>query len=523
MTRAGIVQGTQPTMYRAGTTAASTDTGAADNGCIDGWGSAPGFARALDRHPGRHAPTSGWRARLAAIDWTPDLGRDIGSRDWWRGVGSAALLCGAALATWPGIRPIPVHAATLPAPDRLIAREQTIRPMAWGSDTARHSGPTRRARPLAAAPERPRIETTATMGQGDSFTRLLERNGVAAREAARIASMAGEAVALPAIRPGTRIDLILGRRPSAGAPRPVERIAFRAALDLRLEFARSGSALRMTRVPIAVDETPLRVRGRVGDRGIYRAATAAGAPAAAIQAYLRVIAGQISLTEDVRASDSFDIIVARRRAATGEAELGELLYAGLNSGNRARLQMLPWTVDGRSQWFEASGVGEQRAGLAMPVSGRATSSYGMRRHPILGYVRMHAGMDFGAPYGSPIYAVTDGTVNYAGYRGGYGQFVRIDHGRGMATGYGHMSRIAARQGQQVRRGDVIGYVGSTGLSTGPHLHYEMYRNGQPINPATAQFTTRAALSGPQLAAFRARLRDLTKPSATAPTTRPLRR
>ena len=102
-------------------------------------------------------------------------------------------------------------------------------------------------------------------------------------------------------------------------------------------------------------------------------------------------------------------------------------------------------------------------------------------------------MDFGAGYGAPIYAVTDGVIAYAGRKGGYGNFVQINHGGGLATGYGHMSRIATSSGQRVRRGQIIGYVGSTGLSTGPHLHYELYRGGRAVNPMSVKFTQRAQL------------------------------
>lgn len=165
-----------------------------------------------------------------------------------------------------------------------------------------------------------------------------------------------------------------------------------------------------------------------------------------------------------------------------------------------------WGKEG--QFFEASGVGEQRSGLLAPVPGRKTSSYGMRRHPILGYKRMHAGIDFRASYGSPIYAVTDGVVQFAGRHGGHGNYVKLSHGGGLGTGYAHMSRIAVRSGQNVRRGQVIGYVGSTGLSTGPHLHYEMYRNGRTVDPSSVQFVNRAQLAGAELQSFRAQLAKL---------------
>jgi murein DD-endopeptidase MepM/ murein hydrolase activator NlpD len=132
----------------------------------------------------------------------------------------------------------------------------------------------------------------------------------------------------------------------------------------------------------------------------------------------------------------------------------------------------------------------------------------MRRHPILGYRRMHSGMDFRAGYGTPIVAVADARVVSAGRAGGCGNAVRLDHGGGLATRYCHMSRMAVRAGQGVRRGQVIGYVGSTGLSTGPHLHYEMYRNGRAVNPASVRFVTRAQLSGEELRRFRSALADL---------------
>lgn len=121
---------------------------------------------------------------------------------------------------------------------------------------------------------------------------------------------------------------------------------------------------------------------------------------------------------------------------------------------------------------------------------------------------MHSGVDFGAPYGSPIYAVSDGVIAYAAHKGGYGNFVQVNHGGGLATGYGHMSRFAVRPGARVRQGQIIGYVGSSGMSTGPHLHYELYRGGKAINPLSLKFMQRAQLSGADLANFRAKLNRL---------------
>jgi len=121
---------------------------------------------------------------------------------------------------------------------------------------------------------------------------------------------------------------------------------------------------------------------------------------------------------------------------------------------------------------------------------------------------MHKGLDIAAPYGAPIYAVLDGRVASAGRNAGYGNFVKLGHAGGLASGYGHMSRIAVRPGMQVRQGQVIGYIGSTGLSTGPHLHWEMWRNGQSINPRSLSFTQVARLSGEDLRAFRRQVATL---------------
>ena len=130
----------------------------------------------------------------------------------------------------------------------------------------------------------------------------------------------------------------------------------------------------------------------------------------------------------------------------------------------------------------------------------------MRYHPILHYERFHAGLDFGAPYGSPIVAAADGQVIAAGWAGGYGNEVQIAHGGGVVSLYGHMSGIVARPGEVVRQGQVIGYVGSTGLSTGPHLHFEIKVNGQAVNPLDVRLQTVSQVNPREIAAFKARLK-----------------
>jgi murein DD-endopeptidase MepM/ murein hydrolase activator NlpD len=146
--------------------------------------------------------------------------------------------------------------------------------------------------------------------------------------------------------------------------------------------------------------------------------------------------------------------------------------------------------------------------MAWPVAGRITSGFGLRVHPILRFARMHRGIDFGAGYGAPIVAAADGQITRAGWAGGYGRQVRIAHSGGISTSYSHMSRLVVEPGSSVRQGQLIGYVGSSGLSTGPHLHYEVYRNGAAVNPLGVKFASRALLEGPELEQFKARLAQL---------------
>jgi murein DD-endopeptidase MepM/ murein hydrolase activator NlpD len=449
------------------------------------------------------------------FDLVVDLGSRIGSRVWFRGAFTCAALCGTALWLAPGFDPIPAASAR-PLADAQFAqaRSLAISPLALGADTGRRMAPGEAVEPLLDRPERPTVEMVATVGEGDGFVRALERAGVAQKEADEVAKLVSGVVPLDQLKAGTSMNIVLGRRASRTVARPLASLSLRARFDLKLSLKRAGAKLALTRTPISVDSTPLRIQGQVGS-SLYRSARAAGVPAKAVEAYIRAVAGQTSIS-DLTSGDRFDIILEHRRAATGESETGRLLYAGLDRGAAGKdLKLMQWEQGGRSEWYEASGVGRESGALQRPVPGTVSSNFGMRRHPILGYSRMHKGLDFRAGYGTPILAATDGRVAAAGWAGGYGNQVRLAHSGGLVTSYSHMSRIAARPGSRVRQGQVIGYVGSTGLSTGPHLHYELLKDGVPINPAAVKFVSRAQLDGESLAAFQARLKTLlaVKPGA----------
>jgi murein DD-endopeptidase MepM/ murein hydrolase activator NlpD len=462
---------------------------------------------------GRAAPvplTPSFLDRLGTVDWVPDLGAQIGSRVWWRGAATCLALCAAALALSPaglapGWRAIP---GAIPAPlagdawDE--ARATGVAPLAWGADTGRRMAANDLVAPLAESPERPLIELSATLGSGDAFDRALVRAGVGRGDAKAAAALVAQTGGLGDIAEGTRIALTLGRRPDRTVARPLQTLKMRARFDLSVTITRGAGGLTMARQPIAIDHTPWRVQGLVGT-SLYRSARAAGVPAKVVESYIRALATRLSIGRDVDAADTFDIIVERQRAATGETRTGGLLFAGLDQG-RKRIGLLQW--GDRKAWFDANGQTERHGAMGLPVAGRVTSRFGMRMHPLMGFMRMHKGIDIGAPYGTPIHAAMDGVVAQAGRNAGYGNFVKLAHGGGLASGYGHMARIAVGRGTRVRAGQVIGFVGSTGMSTGPHLHWEVWRGGASVNPRSIAFAQVGQLSGRALHAFKARMAHL---------------
>lgn len=449
------------------------------------------------------------RKRLRDIDLVVDLAEEPLSRRWWGGAATLTFLC----ATVAVLAPAPFEPLPAASPDRVGSAEAeqygelAIAPLAAGSGTGGRMAETAMVEPLAQAPDRPSIELFARLGNGDTIAQLLARAGVGYAEAGQAARLIASA-APGGVAPGTSVSIRLGRRSPSGA-RPVERIALRAGLDLNIAVTGGANGLQLSASRIAVDSTPLRVRGRVGD-GLYWSLRASGVSPQAAGEYLRALATQIDVGADVSPDDRFDLILANRRAASGESQEGPLLYAAIDRTAGPDIRLMKWNLGGRADWMDVKGAGRQVSSAIWPVAARITSGFGMRYHPILHFGRMHKGIDFGAHYGQPIVATADGQVTRAGWAGGYGRQVRLAHGGGMATSYNHMSRIIVEPGTLVHQGQVIGYVGSSGLSTGPHLHYEVYRNGVAVNPMGVKFGSSAVLAGDELARFKARLEQLMK-------------
>lgn len=453
-------------------------------------------------------PAHGLAARLstrfADFEFAPDLGSRIGSLTWYRGAATCVGLITAALLLAPGFEN-PIY-GSVPAPlsgaEWDATQAQAIKPLGMGSATGVRVAANNLVTPLTDTPERPTLEGTAKLISGGALLATLMRSGIGKTDANAVSAMITNAVAAGDIQPNAMLDYTLGRRVDKSQPRPLEKLEMRARFDLKLEVARNGGALSLKQIPIAIDRTPLRIQGTIGS-SLYRSARAAGAPAKAVESYIRTLASRVPVSR-LGSNCQFDIILGQARAETGEVQLGSLMYAGVN-GCANQVRLAPFEQGGKTTWFDGAGKGSSTGAMAMPANGRFSSAFGMRRHPILGYVRMHKGVDIAAPWGSPVFAASDGVVQFAGRASGYGSLIRISHGGAYGTGYAHLSRIYVRNGERVRRGQRIGAVGNEGLSTGPHLHYELYKNGVAVNPRSVSFTSTQELTGGDLGEFKAQL------------------
>ncbi|WP_144187004.1 M23 family metallopeptidase [Elioraea rosea] len=353
--------------------------------------------------------------------------------------------------------------------------------------------------------------------RGDTLIALLGRAGLASADAHAAAAAIAPHLAPRDLRPGHELYIF----PSSNPSRPLAAFAIEPSSDRRITVF----AVEDGRFTASVEEIE-RVRHLVRAEGaitssFYEDMERASVPPALVMGLIRAFSNSLDFQRDIQAGDRFAVMFERWRDSDGGLmDHGDVLYAELESAGKVHRIWRFEGRDGRVDWFDENGVSVRRSLLRTPLdAARISSRFGMRRHPILGYGRMHQGIDFAAPTGTPVYAAGDGRVAFAGRRGGYGTTVVINHAGGTSTLYAHLSAIqrGIRPGSAVRQGQVIGRVGSTGMSTGPHLHFEVHRNRTPINPAVAQVLPPPRLAGPDLAAFqRTRARAERQFAALAP-------
>ena len=253
-----------------------------------------------------------------------------------------------------------------------------------------------------------------------------------------------------------------------------------------------------------IEMVATRTQGTINS-SLYVAAVDAGMPVAVLMEMIRAFSFDVDFQREIQKGNTFEILFDRAYTMDGElVREGPLRYAALTLGGKT-LELYRFELaDGRIEYFDPKGQSAHKALMRTPIDGaRLSSTYGMREHPILGYTSMHRGVDFAASMGTPIMAAGDGVIEKSRRNGGYGKSVRIRHNSSYSTAYAHLNAYGSgiKEGQRVSQGDIIGYVGTTGCSTGPHLHYEVLFDGEQINPLSVKLPTGKKLEGAELSRF----------------------
>jgi murein DD-endopeptidase MepM/ murein hydrolase activator NlpD len=358
----------------------------------------------------------------------------------------------------------------------------------------------------APAPAKPAVALPETVPvrvlPGETLAAAVERAGVSPEEARRAVDALAQAMDTVHIKAGMAFEAAIAR-PSGGEQARLVSLSLQPTPAKALTLSRTfDGALTLKQLEENIRDDTVAADGRI-EGSLYESAEKLGATPTITAQVVKLFAHKLDFQRDIQPGDDFKLVFDRKVTESGKVvEVGDLRYAELHGTKFYRFER----PHGDVEYFDETGKNIKGFLLRTPVDGaHITSLFGMRKHPILGYTRAHQGIDFGAGTGTPILAAGDGVVAEAGRKGGYGNWLRIRHDATWDTGYGHISRFAAgiHPGVHVRQGQVVAYVGATGLATGPHLHYEIFRRGERVNPLSAKVPQGSVLAGRDLKRFKA--------------------
>jgi murein DD-endopeptidase MepM/ murein hydrolase activator NlpD len=350
--------------------------------------------------------------------------------------------------------------------------------------------------------------------KGDSVASVLRDQGATPEEAKAIAATLGPRGRDGGLKEGQKLRILMA---PAGPGQRLQPCRVIVANDSNVEAVAALSDLGKY---VAVDVQSMNTAAEATDnsddddddgsgvrlyQSIYETALRNKVPPNVIEDMVRIYSYDVDFQRKAQPGDSFDVFYAGEDEGTNVNEKSEVLYASLTVGGETKKYYRFQTPDDSVvDYYDETGKSAKKFLVRKPVSNAIMrSGFGGRRHPILGFVKMHTGVDWATAYGTPIFASGNGVVEKAGLEGGYGKYVRLKHSNGYETAYGHMSAFAKglEVGKRVRQGQVIGFVGSTGMSTGPHVHYEILVNGRFVDPMRIKLPRGRSLDGPMLASF----------------------
>lgn len=342
--------------------------------------------------------------------------------------------------------------------------------------------------------------------RGDSLSNLLTRLGVETDDARKVLQAANESKSLGRLITGRTV---LGRVSASG-----QLLLFRYLIsdETLVTVSRVGDGFRVQEEDVVLETRPVVRSGRIVS-SLFGATDTADVPDRIASEMAEVFSGDIDFHKDLRKGDHFSLVYEAQYYQGQLVKSGRLLAAEFTNAGKRYQAVYFKDPQGREGYYTPEGQNLKRAFLKSPVPFTRISSgfSNSRKHPILGYIRAHKGVDYAAPMGTPIRAVADAVVNFSGWQNGYGNLVVLQHKSPYSTAYGHLSRFAPgiKKGTKVSQGQVIGYVGATGMATGPHLHYEFRVNNVHKNPLALKLPT----SYPLEARYRDQFAKLAEPLA----------
>jgi len=350
---------------------------------------------------------------------------------------------------------------------------------------------------------------------GDSVANLLRDLGPTNDELAAIAKTLGPYGQSGALKDGEKLRVLLSPVPDSKRQQAVRVIvANDAGVEAAVALADIGKYVQVdvknvdTEVAESSEDSPAAADtgGVTLYQSVYETALRDQVPRPIIEDMVRMYSYDVDFQRKVQPGDSFEVLYAgEEEQQAAENRNNDVLFAALTVGGETkRLYRFQSTDDGLVDYYDEAGKSAKKFLVRKPVADAIMrSGFGLRRHPILGYTKMHTGVDWAGPSGTPIYAAGNGVIEKEGWESGYGKFILIQHNNGYETAYGHMSAFArgVNEGDHVRQGQLIGFMGSTGLSTGSHLHFEIRVNGRFVDPMRIKLPRGRELQGPMLTAF----------------------
>lgn len=341
---------------------------------------------------------------------------------------------------------------------------------------------------------------SVTLKSGDNLGPLLQRNGLSGGEAYRVTQAFGDVFKPRNLRAGQSFNLHF-------TGDTLDHLTFKPNIESTIFVDREGEDYTARKIEAEFKYETVGMKATV-ENSLYVDATRLGAPDKVVVQFANIYEYSVDFQRDIQPGDEFEMFFEVARNQHGEiVKAGDLLYTSFSPRGKQSEYWLFEDTKGRENFYDASGKTAKRKLRATPINGaRLSSSFGRRRHPILGYRKMHTGVDFAAPRGTPILAAGSGTVERANRYGSFGNYIRIRHTDGYKTAYAHLKGFArgVKAGSYVKQDQVIGYVGTTGRSTGPHLHYEVIHHGKKINPRRLSQLSGKPLSKDQMPAFKTR-------------------